>query len=136
MPKTLRYKSSNDGGDDDDDEVDLEKIYNTSYLFAYRTRVAEVTIFDTRKANENGESAFIYPFVEYLKEQEGKKFLPSIGVDKGVGYVAVRANPNENIAQKNDKGWANKVRLIDIDDISLIILLTNLSVLCIKCHGI
>ena len=131
MSKTLSYKSSNDDGDDDDDdEVDLEKIYNTSYLFAYRTRVAEVTIFDTRKANENGESAFIYPFVEYLKDQEGKMFLQSIGVDKGVGYVAVRANPKENISQKNAKGWANKVRLVAIIQILIIILLTNLSVLC------
>ena len=131
MPKTLSYKSSNDDGDDDDDdEVDLEKIYNTSYLFAYRTRVAEVTIFDTRKANENGESAFIYPFVEYLKDQDGKMFLQSIGVDKGVGYVAVRASPDENKSQKNAKGWANKVRLVAIIQILIIILLTNLSVLC------
>ena len=68
--------------------------------------------------------------MEYLKDQEGKKFLSSIGVDKGFGYVTVRANANENFAQKNVKGWANKVRLIDIDDISLIILLTNLSVFC------
>ena len=111
-------------------------MYNTQYLFAYRTRVPEVTIFDARKANENGESAFIYAFVLYLKEQEGKQFFPSIGVNKGVGQVSVRASPHENKAQKNSKGWANKVKFIEFIEISFVEILTHLSVLCIECHGI
>ena len=125
QPKKLGYKSAPDDDDDDDDEIDLDKMYNTSYLFAYRTRVPEVTVFDARKANENGEAAFIFAFVKFMQTREGKMFLPSIGVKKGVGHVAVRANPDENIPQKNAKGWSNKVRFIAFVYKPLILILTN-----------
>ena len=106
-----------------------------SYLFAYRTRVPEVTIFDARKGNDNGDSAFIYPWVEYLKTSEGKEFLDSIGVEKGIGNVTVRQGPDINKPKKNSNGWDQKVRvmlllMICSYNIIHIIILTNLLVPC------
>ena len=80
------------------------------YLFATRTRVPEVTIFDGRKGNENGDSAFTYPLEQYLKTPEGKEFLDSIGVEKGVGNVSIRVSQDINKPQKSSSGYERRVR--------------------------